>query len=46
MARYNLSRLPVVDDKGRLTGVILGEDILDVVQEEATEDMFRIAGVG
>ena len=46
MARYNLSRLPVVDDQGRLTGVILGEDILDVVQEEATEDMFRIAGVG
>ena len=46
MARYNLSRLPVVDDQGRLTGVIPGEDILDVVQEEATEDMFRIAGVG
>ena len=46
MRRYNLSRLPVVDQEGRLTGVILAEDIVDVMEEEATEDMFRIAGVG
>ena len=46
MERYNLSRLPVVDRDGRLTGVILAEDIVDVVEEEATEDMFRIASVG
>ena len=46
MERYNLSRLPVVDHDGRLTGVILAEDIVDVVEEEATEDMFRIASVG
>jgi magnesium transporter len=46
MQRYNLGRLPVVDQEGRLTGVILAEDIVDVVEEEATEDMFRIAGVG
>ena len=46
MQRYNLRRLPVVDQDGRLTGVILAEDIVDVVEEEATEDMFRIAGVG
>ncbi len=46
MERYNLSRLPVVDSSGRLTGVILAEDIVDVVEEEATEDMFRIASVG
>ena len=43
MERYNLSRLPVVDRDGKLTGVILAEDIVDVVEEEATEDMFRIA---
>ncbi len=46
MQRYNLARLPVVDQEGRLTGVILAEDIVDVIEEEATEDMFRIAGVG
>lgn len=46
MQRYNLGRLPVVDQEGRLTGVILAEDIVDVVEEEATEDMFRIASVG
>jgi magnesium transporter len=44
--RYNLSLLPVVDGKGRLSGVVLAEDLMDVVTEEATEDMFRIASVG
>ena len=46
MQRYNLSFLPVVDGEGRFTGVILAEDLVDVVVEEATEDMFRIASVG
>ncbi len=46
MQRYNLSLLPVVDGEGQLTGVILSEDLVDVVEEEATEDMFRIASVG
>ena len=46
MQHYNLRSLPVVDHEGRLTGVILAEHIVDVVEEEATEDMFRIAGVG
>jgi len=46
MQRYNLSLLPVVDGERRLTGVILAEDLIDVVAEEATEDMFRIASVG
>lgn len=45
MGRYNLSQLPVLDRDGRLTGVILAEDIVDVVQEKATEDMYRMAGV-
>ena len=45
MERYNLSILPVVDREGQLTGVILAEDLVDVVEEEATEDMFRIASV-
>ena len=46
MQRYNLNLLPVVDVEGHLTGVILAEDLVDVVEEEATEDMFRIASVG
>ena len=46
MQRYNLSLLPVVDWEGRLAGVVLAEDLMDVVAEEATEDMFRIASVG
>lgn len=45
MERYNLIQLPVVDEDGRLTGVILSEDMVDVVEEEATEDMYRMASV-
>ena len=45
MERYNLSQLPVVDQNGQLTGVILAEDMVDVVEQEATEDMYRIASV-
>ena len=45
MERFNLSQLPVVDGQGRLVGVILSEDLVDVVEEEATEDMYRMAGV-
>ena len=44
--RYDLAELPVVDEAGRLIGVILAEDAADVAQEEATEDMYRIAGLG
>ena len=46
MQRYNLNVLPVLNGGGRLTGVILDDDLVDVVVEEATEDMFRIASVG
>jgi len=46
MQRYNLALLPVLDGEEHLTGVILAEDLVDVVSEEATEDMFRIASVG
>ena len=45
MERYNLNQLPVVDQDHRLIGVILAEDIVDVVEEEATEDMYRMAGI-
>ena len=38
--------LPVVDAQHRLIGVITADDVLDVEVEEATEDMYRMAGVG
>jgi len=46
MKRYNLSQLPVVNAQGRLVGVLLDEDLVDVLEEEATEDMYRMAGIG
>lgn len=46
MARYDLIALPVVNDEGRLVGIITHDDVIDVVVQEATEDMQRQAGVG
>lgn len=37
--------LPVVDEDGRLVGSLDATELLDTVQEEATEDMYRLAGV-
>jgi magnesium transporter len=44
--RYNLTSAPVVDKNGRLVGVITADDIVEVVQEEASEDILRMGGVG
>ncbi len=41
---YDLSSVPVIDDDGRLLGRILIDDIVDVVVEEATEDIARSVG--
>ena len=46
MGRYNLRRLAVVDDAGKLVGVLKLEDMINVFEDEATEDMFRMMGVG
>ncbi len=43
--QYDLDLIPVVGDEGRLLGTIHADDIIDVVVEEATEDMYRIAAV-
>lgn len=43
--KYGFSALPVVDDDDVLTGIITADDILDIVEEEATEDIQRMAGV-
>ena len=45
MRHYNLLALPVVDASDRLRGVITADDVLDVQVEEATEDIYRLAGL-
>jgi magnesium transporter len=45
MRHYNLLALPVVDAENRLRGVITADDVLDVQVEEATEDIYRLAGL-
>lgn len=44
--QYNLLSAPVVDDDGRAAGIITIDDVVDVIQEEADEDMHRMGGVG
>ncbi len=45
VARYNLLAVPVTDADGRLLGIITVDDVIDVIQEEATQDMYRLAGL-
>lgn len=42
MADYDFSVLPVVDEQGKLVGIITVDDVLDVVEDEATEDIHRL----
>jgi magnesium transporter len=44
MKRYDLLALPVVDREDRLVGIVTIDDMVDVLEEEATEDIQRIAG--
>jgi magnesium transporter len=44
--RYRLSAIPVIDAQRVLHGIITADDIIDVLSEEATEDMYKMAGVG
>lgn len=46
MAEHNLPDIAVVDENQILLGVITHDDVLDVIQEEATEDMQKLAGAG
>ncbi|HSH49571.1 MAG TPA: magnesium transporter [Halomonas sp.] len=46
VARYDLLALPVVDDAGRLVGIVTHDDALDVVEFEATEDIHKGMSIG
>ncbi|RIH85429.1 magnesium transporter [Calidithermus roseus] len=45
MADYNFQVLPVVDENGVLSGIITIDDVVDVIEEEATEDIYRLGAV-
>ena len=45
MSKYDLAAVPVVDSQQRLVGVITHDDIVDVLEEEATEDIYRLGNV-
>ncbi|MHC4885062.1 MAG: magnesium transporter [Planctomycetota bacterium] len=46
MEKYDISVLPVVEDGGQLAGIITFDDIMEIMEEEASEDMYRLAGIG
>ncbi len=43
---YDITALPVVDNKSVMLGVITVDDVMDVMEEEATEDFHKLGGVG
>jgi magnesium transporter len=45
VARYDLLAIPVCDVDGTMMGVITVDDVIDVINEEATEDIYRLAGL-
>lgn len=44
--RYGFLAVPVVDDTNRMIGVITVDDVIEVIREEATEDIFKMSGAG
>jgi magnesium transporter len=46
VARYDLLAIPVVDEFNKLVGIITVDDVIDVLRDEATEDMMLMAGLG
>ncbi len=45
VANYNLLAIPVVDEENKLVGIITVDDVIDIIKDEATEDLYRLAGV-
>ena len=46
MSQLKVSELPVVEEDGRLVGLVRAGDVVEVVEDIATEDMYRMAGIG
>jgi magnesium transporter len=45
VSKYELLALPIVDEGGRLEGIITVDDVIDIIKEESTEDMYKMAGL-
>ena len=45
VANYNLLAIPVVDEENKLVGIITVDDVIDIIKDEATEDLYRLAGL-
>ncbi|MCL6471674.1 MAG: magnesium transporter [Firmicutes bacterium] len=45
MSRYDLLAVPVVDHEHNLLGIVTIDDVVDVIEEEASEDIYRLGGV-
>lgn len=45
LSRHGYLALPVVDEIGRFVGVITADDLIEVAEDEATEDMYRMVGI-
>ena len=43
--KYDFTSMPVVDNEGRLVGIITVDDVVDIMQEEATEDIEKMAAI-
>ncbi len=44
-SKYELLALPIVDNKGCLVGIITVDDVIDIIHQESTEDMYKMAGL-
>lgn len=45
VSKYELLALPIVDPAGRLVGIITVDDVIDIIDKETTEDMYKMAGL-
>jgi magnesium transporter len=45
VSRYELLALPIVDEAGRLEGIITVDDVIDIINQETTEDMYKMVGL-
>lgn len=43
--KYDVTAMPVVDSENRLVGIITSDDVMDILEEEATEDIERMAAI-